>query len=360
MNDSRHDLSRRTAARVARLLAKTCFIGLSGLLAQHALAEACLRGRFSDSASPTAPSSITAARDAYERGTPVGSGALTDVKTNVLYTDCTPSRVTATAIGTPIPGVAYVLDGRSHPVFQTGVPGIGFAVMANVGWTSYYAQWKALDLNETALDISGIDPGKWWTQFRVALVFGGPLQTGSHSSPQTPIATFRVYRSDGLFDTRTITLSSFTTNVTTRGCSLSSPVTTSVSLAQLVTYRLRAIGDVSDTAGTTSLQIKCTGAVNVYATMTDVANPTNTGDALSLRAGSSAQGVGLKLYRQGNADPIAFGPDSSAKGNTNQWFVGKVQDGSLSIPLSARYVKAAQHIVPGSANFAATFTFSYQ
>ncbi|TCW86412.1 hypothetical protein C5O80_00015 [Burkholderia sp. SRS-46] len=362
MNHSNPNLSQRSAGRVTGLLGKACFIGLVGLLAQHAQAETCDQGLYSSSASPTVPASITASRDAYAPGTLIGSGALTSEQRNVLYTDCTPIRVTATGIGTPIPGATYTLDGRQHPVYETGVPGIGYAVMAKIGsWNGENdAQWKALDLNETALYIAGISTAKWWTHFRAALVFSGPLSTGSYTSPERTIAKFRVYKSGGLFDTRTITLSSFRINVTSRSCSLTSAATTSVPLAQLVSYRLSAIGDVSDVAGTTSLQINCTGTVDVYATMTDVANPANTGDVLSLRPDSTAQGVGLQVYRQGNAKPVAFGPDSSAKGNTNQWFAGRVTNGALSIPLSVRYVKTASNIVPGSVRAATSFTFSYQ
>ncbi len=139
------------------LLRKACLIGLTGLLAQQAQAELCDRGVFSSSVSVIVPSTITGSRDAYEPGTLVSAGTLSAPKQNVLYSDCTPTRVTATGIGKPVPGVVYVLDGRAHQVYDTGVPGIGYAVMASVGWNAQGArEWKALDLNETALDIAGL------------------------------------------------------------------------------------------------------------------------------------------------------------------------------------------------------------
>ncbi|WP_282960506.1 fimbrial protein [Burkholderia ambifaria] len=59
---------------------------------------------------------------------------------------------------------------------------------------------------------------------------------------------------------------------------------------------------------------------------------------------------------------MSFGPDSSRKGNINQWMVSKSSTANtqLSVPFEARYVKVAETIKPGSVSARGTITFSYQ
>ncbi|AJG19346.1 hypothetical protein RR42_m1951 [Cupriavidus basilensis] len=56
-----------------------------------------------------------------------------------------------------------------------------------------------------------------------------------------------------------------------------------------------------------------------------------------------------------------FGPDSSVKGNKNQWLAGRSASGGvISVPLEARYIKTAETIKPGAMSALSTITFSYQ
>ncbi len=118
------------------------------------------------------------------------------------------------------------------------------------------------------------------------------------------------------------------------------------------------LGTVGMTAGDTGFNIglNCKSGSNVYVTLTDLTNQGNTGNQLTLTPDSSAQGVKLRILR--NGQPVGYGPDSAAIGNTNQWYVGP--SATLSnIPLTAQYI-ATGKVSSGTVKGVATFTMSYQ
>lgn len=137
-----------------------------------------------------------------------------------------------------------------------------------------------------------------------------------------------------------------------------------VRMAQTVTQKLTSIGSTG-APRSFLISLLCKGGIpgsltNAYVTLTDVANPGNIGNVLTLSKTSVAKGVGVQI-RKGE-QILGFGPDSNAAGNRNQWFAGAVAYGQarLDIPLTARYVKTGENVTIGSANAAATFTISYQ
>lgn len=137
-----------------------------------------------------------------------------------------------------------------------------------------------------------------------------------------------------------------------------------VRMAQTVTQKLTSIGSTG-APRSFLISLLCKGGIpgsltNAYVTLTDVANPGNIGNVLTLSKTSVAKGVGVQI-RKGE-QILGFGPDSNATGNRNQWFAGAVAygQGRLDIPLTARYVKTGENVTIGSANAAATFTISYQ
>ncbi|KVL47680.1 hypothetical protein WT01_33670 [Burkholderia cepacia] len=131
----------------------------------------------------------------------------------------------------------------------------------------------------------------------------------------------------------------------------------------LVAASLKAVGDVASARSATfSVGLSCDANVTVQATLTDATNPANTGSTLSLGSSSTAKGVGIQILKKDSNVPLRFGPDSSAKGNTNQWMVGtsSAANTRISVPFEARYVKVAEKITPGSVRALSTITFSYQ
>jgi type 1 fimbria pilin len=106
-----------------------------------------------------------------------------------------------------------------------------------------------------------------------------------------------------------------------------------------------------------SLGLNCPNGVKVYVTLTDASNVANTSTTLGLTRNSTAAGVGLQILN--GANPIAYGLDSAAAGNTNQWSAGVGAGGAMNIPLIAQYVRTGT-VTTGTVQGVATFTMSYQ
>ncbi|WAS56798.1 fimbrial protein [Burkholderia ambifaria] len=146
-------------------------------------------------------------------------------------------------------------------------------------------------------------------------------------------------------------------------CKVATPDVT-VPLGKVTTTSFNGIGTTTYPHGF-EISLACSGgaagtATNAHITLTDATQPANTSTALSLTKESTASGVGIRILRDGN--PLGFGPDSSAVGNTNQWHAGTIEQGqaSLRIPLTASYVQTGAKVGAGTANARATFTLSYQ
>ncbi len=147
-------------------------------------------------------------------------------------------------------------------------------------------------------------------------------------------------------------------------CTVTTPTLT-VPLGTVPANTFTTIGSVSAATPPFNIQLQCSGGeagtvTNVYMTLTDAANPGNTSNVLPLTPGSlAASGVGIQVLN--GSTVLGFGPDASTAGNTNKWLVqGSMGNGTLNIPLSARYIKTADTVTPGQANSVATFTMSYQ
>ena len=149
-----------------------------------------------------------------------------------------------------------------------------------------------------------------------------------------------------------------TTSVISPTCT----VTTTSPKVTLDPIKPSALTGIGSTAGGAALPLRlnCSGSGSqIFITLTDNTDPTNTSNQLSLKPGSTASGVKLQVLNPAGT-PVAFGPDSSAKGNKNQWKVGATSAGTINIPLTARYIQSGSPVKPGTVNGVATFTMSYQ
>jgi type 1 fimbria pilin len=111
------------------------------------------------------------------------------------------------------------------------------------------------------------------------------------------------------------------------------------------------------------INLTCSGGVagsttRMYITLTDVTDPTNRSDILTLSADAQAAGVGIRIMN--GSTPVRFGPDSDARNTQNQWFVTETGPGNVEIPLTAYYVRTGDNLKGGTANAMASFTMSYQ
>ena len=316
---------------------------------------------------PTLPATVSVAQDEINLGVQFpnstrGSAISASVSGAVGET-CLFDEFVFTPNANVIPNVTYkTSNGKNAAVFETGIPGIGFVVEVQ---TTTGGDPPAVPLinGDLSFPISARDRESVYAT--VTLVSAGGLVTGAWTSKTIRPFSYRVkYR--GAFNSGTAysaVLSSVSTNVTARACKVTSGATNSVTLPTLVSASLKATGDVASARSAPfSVGLNCDANVSVYATLTDASNPANTGSALSLAPDSTAAGVGIQILKKGEGTPLNFGPDSSRKGNINQWMVGKSSTANtqLSVPFEARYVKVAETIKPGSVSARGTITFSYQ
>jgi type 1 fimbria pilin len=162
------------------------------------------------------------------------------------------------------------------------------------------------------------------------------------------ISTLIGWSQTDLLNTGNITVSPVTCSVTTPSVSVTLPTVSTTSLSSL-----------GQTSGNTRFNIglSCQSGANVYVTLTDATTPGNTTSLLSLNPSSTAGGVKLRVLKN-DGNPVSFGPDSAAAGNTNQWLVGSSASTS-NIPLIVQYYRTG-NLTAGTVNAVATFTMSYQ
>lgn len=256
-------------------------------------------------------------------------------------------------------GITYTEDGVTYPIFTTSVPGIGVAVGIKTTIDENYIPLKRpMTYIYEGGEISSIG-----IMAKAKLVAIGPLKSGVYQIATTSLAEIIGGAKDqsqppggGM-----LMLNATTLTITARTCQMSGATTQNVPLLPVAKNQFSGVGSSAGGEANFSLTTLCDSGVNLYATMTDGSDPGNTGNILKPAEGTTASGVGVQILRNGL--PISFGPDSSAKGNTNQWYIGTAGSGGsepFTIPLKARYVQTAQTMVAGSVKARATVTFSYQ
>ncbi|WP_175860624.1 fimbrial protein [Burkholderia cepacia] len=329
--------------------------------------SACELSSYGLGLGPRLPGTVSVTQDEIPLGRqfPNSTSASDRVASVSGYTwSCQYDEYVFTPVAKAIPNVTYkTSNGMSAAVFETGIPGIGFVVEV-ADATGGAPPMAPLVDGELSIPL-GYTQEKGGLIAKVTLVSAGPLATGSYTSKSPTLFNFRLkYR--GAFlpgSSPSARLYSTSTQVTARACKVISGATNSVTLPTLVAASLKATGDVASARSAPfSVGLNCDANVSVHATLTDATNPANTGSTLSLDRNSTAAGVGIQILKKGESTPLGFGPDSSAKGNTNQWMVGKssAANTKISVPFEARYVKVAETIKPGSVSALSTITFSYQ
>ncbi len=257
--------------------------------------------------------------------------------------------------------VTYTQNGVEHAVWETSVPGIGVAMAARLSNTADWVPIKSAeqDIGSLSYPTSGIF--YIGLQLRATLVFTGRVKSGSYSFTMSPVNYIKQKSTSKDLLTTTLGVKGNAT-VKAGSCKLTSGAKQTVSLPKVSAHSLNQQGGESaESSAPFSLGLQCDQGVKVYATMTDASNPLNTSDTLSLGKGSGAGGVGIKIYREKATTPVSYGPDSSAKGNTNQWYVDTAgANGAIGLSFVAKYVKTGTTVTPGSVEAQSTITFSYQ
>ncbi|NUU03823.1 fimbrial protein [Herbaspirillum robiniae] len=153
--------------------------------------------------------------------------------------------------------------------------------------------------------------------------------------------------------------------VTSRTCALVGSTVQNISLGNAEARRFGAVGSTSSGSAPISVSLNCSSYLgNVRATLTDALQPSNRSNVLTIAgAAGAATGVGVQLSFGDQV--IRYGADSSAAGNANQISLfsstGSEADAAArDVAFTARYVKTASTVTPGSVVARTTLTFSYQ
>ncbi|PAK12444.1 hypothetical protein CJO66_22975 [Burkholderia ubonensis] len=325
-------------------LGKIALLASALLISNYSQAACQLRDFPGNSLATPLYASVTVGNWSIPRDKVVGSKETTYAHPwDSIYTSCDAGDVQTTAEisgGKLVPGYPNT--------YETGIPGIGIQFRAAVPGIS---NTQVAPFNMTARSIGEA------ANFNsaVTLVVTGPVQSGTVNGSALPTMTWRAMQgSDRISYVLRI---NGTLTVTSQTCKVNkSPI--NVRMPRVTTVDLK---DVGSTAGDTNFSIdlnSCAPGIGVYLTLTDVANPSNTSNILSPNDASNAKGGSYQILY--NSSPVNFGPDSATAGNRNQWSVGTTSGESVSIPLTARYLRTSKTVTSGTASGQASFTLSYQ
>lgn len=281
--------------------------------------------------------------------------------------DCPdPLPITSWAVGTDTPlSMTASSDGLIYPIYPTEIPNIGYFVQVKdpIGQAQPLSPTPSQSLwNSSSLM-------NWGVIIKVHFVATGPLQPGTYY-----LASHKV--GDGWLSTdltsnnkvvsAELSYNSSTITVTGSTCTINSgDDNINVTLPTVSVGNFSGVGSHASAHSQQSFSIglNCQAGITLFATMSDIAAPANTSNILSLSGSSTASGLGLQLWANGASTPLSFGPESSAKGNLNQWFVGGSSSSAAAmynIPFIVRYIQTSSKLTPGTVNAISTITFSYQ
>ncbi len=242
----------------------------------------------------------------------------------------------------------------ANNIYPTAIPNIGIRILSPVGRPFPF------------LGNSSWESATWYTGYAPTIQL---IKTGNITAPGVltgAYARFSANYKDGQTLVEYHFASPLVVTPKVPTCKVESPSSIPVPMGHVIAAT--AFSGVGSTAPPQSFSIKlrCSGGdpettTRPFVTLTDATNPGNTSKTLSLsRDAAAATGVGIQILKDDVV--LGYGPDSSAVGNTNQWFAGTVRQGQavMSIDLRARYVQTAPKITSGSANALATYTLSYQ
>jgi type 1 fimbria pilin len=155
--------------------------------------------------------------------------------------------------------------------------------------------------------------------------------------------------------------SKVTFNINTKAISQTCSLTNSDIQVTLPPVATKDFTGVGTTLGSTSVSLAFNCAANADAKInfTDANNESNTGTALSLQAGSTATGVGVRLSNAGNAITLAnaglFNQGATEIAVTNTGSSAAVTE----VPLTARYVQTGASVTPGTVRARAIVNLAY-
>ncbi|MBW8248662.1 fimbrial protein [Enterobacter mori] len=253
-------------------------------------------------------------------------------------------------------GMTVIVDGMNYTIFETGVPGVGYIIgLKDFNGTQYIPLQSGITQSYPADGTNGYAQDLGWSAKVTFIKTGTALKSGVYQIPTIDAAVLTAYNNE--VKTAKVIINPTTITVTASGCTVGTK-NASVDLGTLDIRTLPTVGSTSP-SGTFTVSLTCDANVAVNAVMTDQTTPSNTSSVVKLTGDSTASGVGVQFFYNGTG-PLMMGPDSSAAGTTNQFFIQSTTAAqTLSLPFQAQYIRTGE-LVPGSANALASITFSYQ
>ena len=141
-------------------------------------------------------------------------------------------------------------------------------------------------------------------------------------------------------------------------CVVAPPTTITVPLAPATVGSFSGVGTVGGNLNNFNIVLNCSGgsagtSVNTNVTLSDATNPSNATDMLTPSTGSTAAGVGIRIFT--GSTSVTYGPTPTVLGQT------KVSAGTsqVTIPLTAQYVQIAPTVGPGDVKAIAYINIGY-
>lgn len=253
-------------------------------------------------------------------------------------------------------GITVNVDGVNYSVFETGVPGIGYILgLKDFNGTTYVPLQTGVTQSYPADGTNGLAFDLGWSAKLTYVKTNSALKSGEYPLPAISAAILTAYNNE--VKTAQVIINPTTVTVTASGCTVSTK-SASIDLGAPDMRTLPSVGSTSS-SGSFSVSLTCDEQVALYAVMTDQTTPTNDSSVVTLTNDSTASGIGVQFFYNGSG-PLMMGPDSSAAGAVNQFFIQTTTASQiLTLPFQAQYVRTGE-LVPGSANALASITFSYQ
>ena len=252
--------------------------------------------------------------------------------------------------------MTVTVDGANYTIFETGVPGVGYIIgLKDFKGSQYIPLQNGITQSYPADGTSGIAQDLGWSAKVTFIKTATALKSGVYQIPTINAAVLTAYNNE--VKTAKVIINPTTITVTASGCTVGTK-SANVDLGTLDIRTLATVGSTSP-SGAFNVSLTCDANVAVSAVMTDQTTPSNTSSVVTLTGDSTASGVGVQFFYNGTG-PLMMGPDSSAAGTTNQFFIQSTAAAqTLSLPFQAQYIRTGE-LVPGSANALASITFSYQ
>ncbi|MGA7812313.1 fimbrial protein [Caballeronia sp.] len=247
-----------------------------------------------------------------------------------------------------------------NDVYPTNVAGLGvrYTFGGDAACDQQNVTMKSSSIAISCL-VSGASGQPLYSNMTVtpSLVVTGAVKAGASTLSSTPTIslTFSVKDASGSWGKGNLYGSTAAGTLMTATCSVQSPPP--ITLPTVSTRSLPSVGATAS-GQAFSLNFTCAAGAQVSIVITDAVDPSNRSDTLKLAPGSTAKGIGIQIMKPGNT-LVQFGPDETGQGVANQWLIGASPNGSLELPLSARYIRTGT-LTPGSVKANATFTMSYQ